>query len=111
MLISFARSSVEFCSKYKVLRTYFHFNERNNKNFSKQLEVLCIGLSLKRDVYEVMIFFLFCSSPDTDEECLKFAVSLVKIVYWLLIVVTRLLKLSIEVSGSTSHKKVTTNKK
>ncbi|XP_074614500.1 mediator of RNA polymerase II transcription subunit 24-like isoform X1 [Acropora palmata] len=36
------------------------------------------------------------SSPDTDEECLKFAVSLVKIVYWLLIVVTRLLKLSIE---------------
>ena len=95
----------------KLLPFQFDFNERNNKNFSKQLEVLCIGLSLKRYVYEIMIFSLFCSSPDTDEECLKFAVSLVKIVYWLLIVVTRLLKLSIEVSGSTSHEKVTTNKK
>lgn len=95
----------------KLLPFQFDFNERNNKNFSKELEVLCIGLSMKRYVYEIMICSLFCSSPDTDEECLKFAVSLVKIVYWLLIVVTRLLKLSIEVSGSTSHKKVTTNKK
>ena len=58
MLISFARSSVKFCSKYKVLRTYFHFNERNNKNFSNQLEVLCNGLSLKTYVYEIMIFFI-----------------------------------------------------
>ena len=39
------------------------------------------------------------SCPERDEECLKLAVSLVKIVYWLLIVVTRLLKLCIEVSG------------
>ncbi|KAJ7336610.1 Mediator of RNA polymerase II transcription subunit 24 [Desmophyllum pertusum] len=36
------------------------------------------------------------SRPDRDEECLKLAVSLVKIVYWLLIVVTRLLKLCLE---------------
>ena len=39
------------------------------------------------------------SCPERDKECLKLAVSLVKIVYWLLIVVTRLLKLCIEVSG------------
>lgn len=39
------------------------------------------------------------SCPERDGECLKLAVSLVKIVYWLLIVVTRLLKLCIEVCG------------
>ncbi|KAL9983787.1 hypothetical protein ACROYT_G006017 [Oculina patagonica] len=36
------------------------------------------------------------SCPEKDEECLKLAVSLVKIVYWILIVVTRLLKLCLE---------------
>ncbi|CAH3122935.1 unnamed protein product [Pocillopora meandrina] len=36
------------------------------------------------------------SGPDSDEECLQLAVSFIKILYWLLIVSTRLLKLCIE---------------
>ena len=44
-----------------------------------------------------LIFTTLLSCPEKDEDCLKLAVSLVKIVYWILIVDTRLLKLCIEV--------------
>ena len=47
-------------------------------------------------VYSNSVHLLY-SCPETNEECLRLAVSFVKIIYWLLIVVTRLLKLCIEV--------------
>ncbi|XP_073238709.1 mediator of RNA polymerase II transcription subunit 24-like [Porites lutea] len=44
----------------------------------------------------LLSFIPTISCPETNEECLRLAVSLVKVIYWLLIVVTRLLKLCIE---------------
>ena len=46
---------------------------------------------------EALDFLSLQSGPDSDEECLQLAVSFIKILYWLLIVSTRLLKLCIEV--------------
>ena len=51
---------------------------------------------LKKGIITFFRFICF-SCPETNAECLRLAVSLVKVIYWLLIVVTRLLKLCIEV--------------
>ena len=61
------------------------------------MQILLASSEDLKDTYLLFSNFVCFSCPETNEECLRLAVSLVKVIYWLLIVVTRLLKLCIEV--------------